>query len=79
MENGIGSILPNGWTVVDIVRAGGVGSEAVILATKAREYHPYAVWYANERDTGWDTYHGDYTNNLSEAVRYFDERVKRLG
>lgn len=78
MKNGIGTVLPNGWTVVDIVREGVVGSRAVILATKAREYHPYAVWYANEQDTGWDTYHGDYTDDLQQALDVFNERAERL-
>ena len=76
----IGETLTNGATIVDIYHVGVTGSFGAVLAVRYHDVHPYVVWsFRRVGDTvdTYHTFHGEYTDDLSEALASFDARIEQ--
>lgn len=70
-----GTVLPNGWTVVDIA----VGDEHAVVLAVTHDFgsHPYATWFMRLSDDEHGTFWGEYYATLADAVRDFNDRAGR--
>lgn len=79
---GIGVVLPNGWTVVDVwhdtsqERFGDMRPQGIVLAMNAaHEYDPFATWQFFSDERGILTVSGYYFHSIYPASRDFGRRI----
>ena len=75
----VGTVLPNGRTVVDCRRKserveGDSYASWITICHKDGEFHPYAVWTVVALPDGWYSEQGDYSFTYEEALVDYRQR-----